>query len=29
VQNRTAAARWAELHGVSSLEAPEPEARAV
>jgi DNA-binding NarL/FixJ family response regulator len=23
VQNRTAAARWAELHGVSSLEAPE------
>jgi DNA-binding NarL/FixJ family response regulator len=26
VQNRTAAARWAELHGVSSLEAPEPEA---
>jgi DNA-binding NarL/FixJ family response regulator len=29
VQNRTAAARWAELHGVSSLDMPEDAARAV
>jgi len=27
VQNRTAAARWAELHGVSSLESPEAESQ--
>ena len=28
VQNRTAAARWAELHGVSSLEADADEIPA-